>query len=145
MIGGFALFRVRGDSMLPNLRTGDYVLVRSHDATRRPLMRGCIVVAKTADRIQIKRVVGLPGERVTFTEGTLLIDGQKLAEPYLRGLPPYLGLDYLEYQLERDEYFLMGDNRAHSADSRHYGPVRRSWIDGRAIVRVLPLPRWGRL
>ena len=145
MIAGYALFRVDGDSMLPTLRSRDYVLVSSAKADNRMLSRGSIVVTARADRVEVKRVVGLPCERITLTEGTLLINGMKLVEPYLGGLPPVVGLCFADYQLGCDEYFVMGDNRTHSTDSRHYGPMRRSAIVGKMICRVWPPWRWGLL
>ena len=120
------------------------MLVRAAKAGNQMLSRGSIVVTTHAERVDSKRVIGLPNERVTFVEGTLLIDGKKLFEPYLHGLPPIIGLESAEYELGRDEYFLMGDNRAHSTDSRHYGPVLRERIEGRVICRVWPPRRWGR-
>ena len=128
--------------MAPTLRQGDYVLVRTHDALARRPQRGDIVVVAMPTGRQVKRIVGLPGERVAFTEGLLLVDGHRLTEPYLRGLPPYLGLQDAEFALARNEYFVMGDNRPHSTDSRHCGPVTRASIAGRTICRVWPPLRW---
>lgn len=128
--------------MAPTLRQGDYVLVRACEARGREPRRGDIVVVALAEGRHMKRIVGLPGERVVFTEGMLLIDGDRLTEPYLRGLPPYLGLADAEFCLAEDAYFVMGDNRAHSTDSRQCGPVMRSSIEGRTICRVWPPLRW---
>lgn len=139
------MYRVQGDSMLPTLHNGDYLLAQASAAGSLSLSRGSIVAVSTEERLQIKRVIGLPGERIKFAEGTLSIGGKRLAEPYLRGLPPYLGLDSKQYELECDEYFIMGDNRAHSTDSRHFGPVRGSQIEGTAIFRVWPPIRFGKL
>ena len=121
------------------------MLVRTARAGDRTLSRGSVVVTARAERVDVKRIVGLPGERITFMEGVLLIDGMKMSEPYLGGLPSVIGLDFAEYELGSDEYFLMGDNRAHSTDSRHYGPVHRQRIEGRAIFRLWPPLRWARL
>lgn len=128
--------------MAPTLRQGDYVLVRACQAPACEPRRGDIVVVALVQGRHMKRIVGLPGERVALTEGVLLIDGNRLTEPYLHGLPPYLGLADAEFPLAKDEYFAMGDNRAHSTDSRHYGPVMRSSIEGRTICRVWPPLRW---
>ena len=136
MFFGFALYRVQGDSMSPALQGGDCLLVREYTGSRRPLSRGDIVVVAQSDNSHLKRVIALPGERVTFSDGMLFIDDERLAEPYLQGLPAYLGLDESSYELDGNEYFVMGDNRAHSADSRHYGPVHRSRIEGRAVCRI---------
>ena len=127
--------------MAPTLRHGDYVLVRACEAFARAPQRGDVVVVAMAEGSHVKRIVGLPGERVVFTGGMLLIDGDRLMEPYLRGLPPYLGLEDAEFSLAKDEYFVMGDNRPHSTDSRHGGPVSRSSIEGRTVWRVWPLLR----
>lgn len=129
--------------MAPTLRQGDYVLARACQRLARAPQRGDIVVVALAEGRHVKRVVGLPGERVVFTEGILLIDGDRLVEPYLHGLPPYPGLEDAEFSLARDEYFVMGDNRSHSTDSRHCGPVTRSSIEGRTVWRVWPPLRWG--
>ena len=147
MKGGLLLYRVEGDSMLPSFLEGDYLLAHGDGALKRPPVRGEIVVAVLEDceRRILKRVVGLPGEQIAFSDGMLLINGQKLEEPYLRGLPPYLGLGNSCFTPGPDEYFLMGDNRAHSTDSRHYGPLSRSQIAARAIWRVWPPSKWGKL
>ena len=145
MAAGFLLYRVQGESMAPKLRQDDYLLVRRFEGHNRQPVRGDIVVVATPERIQLKRIVALPGEHVAFSDGMLIINGDRLVEPYLHGLPPYLGLDESNYALERDEYFVMGDNRTHSTDSRHYGPVKRVQIEGRAVCRVWPPHRWGML
>ena len=139
------LYRVRGISMMPTLREGDYLLVRRREDYVRPLRRGDVIVVETEGRIQLKRIVGLPGESVVFRDGTLLVDDERLKEQYLRGLPPHPGLGCFRFALASDEYFLMGDNRARSTDSRHYGPVTRSSIGGRVVFLVWPPTRWGRL
>ena len=138
MFFGFALYRVEGASMMPALCGGDYLLVREDAKSRRPLSRGDIVVVAQSGRSHLKRVISLPGERVALADGMLWIDGERLIEPYLHGLPPYLGLDESEFEMGSDEYFVMGDNRAHSTDSRDYGPVHRSQIRGRVLARIWP-------
>ena len=145
MKGGLLIYRVEGDSMLPSFFEGDYLLAHCDSALKRPPVRGDVVVAllENCGRSILKRVVGLPGEQIAFSEGMLLINGQKLEEPYLRGLPPYLGLGNSCFTAGSDEYFVLGDNRARSTDSRHYGPVRPAQIEGKVVCRVWPPLRWG--
>ena len=96
-------------------------------------------------RRYLKRVVGLPGEEVRLSEGTLFLDGRHLAEPYLVGLPASVGLGEGVWGLLENQYFVMGDNRAHSTDSRRFGPVGLEQIAGKARFRWWPLSRWGRV
>lgn len=141
-------YLVRGESMTPALRNGDVVLVTGLGRTESRPTRGDIVVAREPPpdgRRTIKRVVGLPGETVRFEEGLLYVDGGPLAEPYLGGLPAVLGLGEATWTVGPGEYFLLGDNRAHSTDSKDYGPVERSRIIGRAWWRYWPPGRAGRV
>ena len=139
------IYRVRGESMTPSLANGDLLVVSQR---RGPIARGALVVARDprdANRTSIKRVIGLPGQEVRLSDGIVLIDGKELSEPYLGGLPASPGLLDGEWRLDGGECFLMGDNRAHSTDSRDYGPVKLSAFTGRAWLRVWPLDRWGRV
>lgn len=142
------IYKVRGESMCPTLYPGDRLLVDPRAYTGTGPERGDIAViqgrTEIADR-HLKRVVGLPGELVRLTKGLLLIDGDHLVEPYLVGLPATLGLADQRWSLGEDEYFALGDNRAHSTDSREYGPVRRELVLGRAWFRVWPISRLGSL
>ncbi len=146
----FLLYGVRGESMLPTLRSGDLVLVRTAATSKRVPSRGDVVVVnhrgeqtEQAEHEAMKRIVALPGERIDLRDGMLLIDGERLRERYLRGLPAHIGSDAASWALGDGEYFVMGDNRAHSTDSRAYGPLRREQITGRAVCRIWPPLRWG--
>ena len=139
------LFIVRGASMEPSLYDGDLLLVRK---PRRALRRGHIVVIDTprenGPRWQVKRIVGLPGDSLAFEDGLLLINGIPRPEPYLRGLPAYLGLDRMSFEVDEGHYFVLGDNRGHSTDSRAYGAVEASHISGLAAGRLWPIFRRSR-
>ena len=142
------LYRITGESMHPSICAGDWLLVRRDAYRRAAPARGDIVVVrdprKTTERY-LKRVVGLPGEEVSTRDGELLIDGGRLSEPYLDGLPSSVGLETKTWRLRDGEYFMAGDNRARSTDSREFGPVESRLIVGKATRRVWPPSRWSRV
>ena len=137
---------VRGESMDPSFRDGDQLLVDRRAGTG-PSRGDVVVLHDPRDhaRHELKRIVGLPGEEVRFRDGLLHIDGEPLDEPYLGGLPATLGAETSGWRLGSGEYFVMGDNRVRSTDSRKYGPVAASLIVGRARFRYWPPRRWGSL
>ena len=142
------LYAVRGRSMAPSLLPGDRLVALGGARRLRGLSRGDVVVARvpgSAGKRYLKRVVGLPGEEVRTCEGWVWIDGEHLDEPYLAGLPASVGLDDRAWRLAGDEYFVMGDNRAHSTDSRELGPVAADAIVSVAWLRWWPPGRWGRI
>jgi signal peptidase I len=96
-----------------------------------------------ADGTFVKRIVGLPGERITLRAGHVFVDGRRLAEPYLRD--EYRGAETGAWRRNpADGYFVLGDNRAVSCDSRRWGIVRRADIIGRAELTYWPPNRVGR-
>ncbi|MEZ4501128.1 MAG: signal peptidase I [Dehalococcoidia bacterium] len=135
---------VAGDSMQPALEEGDWLLV----ARRPPRLDGSafgqvVVTRDRTGRLLVKRVVGLPGEVVQIEGGRVLADGRALDEPYVRGeteAAPYRALTLLE----RDSFYLLGDHRPASTDSRDLGGVRRSAIEGTVVARYWPRERIGR-
>jgi signal peptidase I len=107
------------------------------------LRRGQVVVVarspKTGpDRI-IKRLIGLPGDTLEIVEGRVRLNGEVLAEPYVSGLPTACSRFCGPFTLVRGMYFVMGDNRPSSHDSRYFGPVPGRDIVGRVILRYWPL------
>ncbi len=131
--------------MRPTLAPGQILLV-STIREGETLRRGDVVVVRQpAGRAgeYLKRVVGLPGEEVRLRDGLLFVDGKRVREPYLGGLPSSVGLGKLAWTLGAAEYVVMGDNRAHSTDSRQFGPVVRSRIVGRVRLRCWPPARAG--
>jgi signal peptidase I len=113
--------------------------------------RGDIVVFNAPARVEaacdaggtfIKRIVGLPGEKLSMRKGVVLIDGVSLVEPYLRH--GYRGRESGDWaRIASDSYFLLGDNRTMSCDSRNWGVIRRDDIIGRADVIYWPPNRAG--
>lgn len=96
------------------------------------------------DKRWIKRVIGMPGEEVRIDEnGNIYIDGEVLEEDYGKEVILDPGMAISPITLGEDEYWVMGDNRNHSSDSRVIGPVSRDHILGRAILRIYPFSKFG--
>ena len=88
----------------------------------------------------IKRVIGLPGETVEIRDETLFIDGVPLDEPYLH--PSTMMLEFGPQMIDNNHYFVMGDNRNRSQDSRTFGPIAEESVVGKAFVVIWPVSRW---
>lgn len=149
VLAGLALdarVAVEGGSMEPTLRAGDRLLV-SRLAYRlgRPAPGD---VALLQDPVRpglesVKRVVAGPGEHVRLTGGRVWVDGRALHEPYLAEGRHGQATEEGEWLLAAGEYFVLGDHRDESRDSRQYGPVHRSHLLGRAWYRYAPPPARG--
>ena len=130
--------RVYGSSMQPNLRTNERLVVEKVSYHFHGPRRGDIVVLRDPDGgpdLLIKRVIGLPGERVTVADGRVFVDGSPLTEPYLTQSTFGNGRAWTVPPLH---VFVMGDNRGASRDSRVFGPVPLDSILGRAVLRYWP-------
>ena len=140
---GFGLVRVSGTSMGDTLLNGDLVLVTRFDylSGRAPDF-GDIVECAFPNRADtyVKRVIGLPGDAIAFSNGMLIRNGGALSEPYVSSATG----DYAA-QLDADEYLLLGDNRAESYDSRmeDMGMAHQSGFLGRVRMILWPLSRLG--
>ncbi len=138
-------FVVDGDSMQPHLASRQHLLVDRMTYRRRPPCRGDVVVLR--DPAQpgiycIKRVVGLPQEHVQMDKGRVLINGHPLAEPYAQHQDISPMPFPSQWLLGQDDYFVLGDRRHDSRDSRSFGPVQQSYITGKAWVRYWPPKAW---
>jgi len=137
----FEPFLVKGQSMEPNFHNFDYLIVDKLSYSLRNPQRGEVVVFKPPfdDRVYyIKRIVGLPLEKIVIEESKITIfnkdhpQGFVLKEPYLQN---HYTLEKVEVNLGPDEYFVLGDNREVSYDSRRWGPVKKERIAGRVIFQ----------
>ena len=138
-------FFIPSGSMLPTLHEDDRVLVNKLSYDLHDVHRGDLVVFErpeneAAGQIKdlIKRVVGLPGERIESRDGDVYIDGDLLEEPYLADGAETTGLE--PQTVPEGHVFVMGDNRGDSMDSRVFHAINEDLIVGRAFVRVWPLP-----
>jgi signal peptidase I len=147
-----ASYYIPSASMEPTLHgcpgcNNDHVLVDKLSYKLHSVHRGDVVVfdrppaAATTDKVLIKRVIGLPGDTLTDQNGTLLVNGVQLKEPYVN--PSCDGTQDFpaSVTVPRGDVYVMGDNRCDSLDSRSFGPVAQSSIVGRAFVIVWPLGR----
>lgn len=178
----FQAFKIPTGSMKPNLLVGDHLLVNKFMFAptasalekailpMRDIRRGDVIVFKfpeEPDRDFIKRVIGLPGDTLELKNQTVFINGQALTEPYAHYLFPPAdetqsdGFDlrrkYGPVSVPAEHYFMMGDNRDDSQDSRFWGFLPKSYVKGRALFIYWSFdvpddgtssgfsPRWGRL
>ena len=166
-------FRIPSESMVPTLSLGQRVLVNRVSQRFSEPDRGDVTVFKPpkgaddnacgvrkpadmpcprptkgrSDTNFIKRVVGLPGERLKVMNNSVYINGRKQDEPFLNKGTPCEQLCNMnrEITIPKDHYFMMGDNRGESADSREWGPVPKKWLIGQAFVTYWPPKRIGTL
>ena len=157
-------FYIPSGSMEPQLEVGDRVLVsrtayRLHDVHRGDIvvfpspasadgddsnlitrtasdLLEAIALRKPDDDELIKRVIGLPGETITASDGSVVIDGRRLDEPYLAD--EVVTQDFAPVKVPEGHVFVMGDNRGNSSDSRYIGTIDIDTIVGRAIARIWP-------
>jgi signal peptidase I len=131
--------RVFGESMEPNLHSQQRLVVEKITYRFRNPDRGEVVVLHDPTGSQdliIKRVIGLPGEQITFSNGSVYVNGQPIDEPYLDAVTQSSSRTWV---VPEDSVFVMGDNRRASRDSRSFGPVSQEEIIGRAVFRYWPL------
>ena len=136
-------FRIEGFSMEPNFHDGQYLFVNRIVYMLHPPERGDVIVLippTSTSRDYIKRVIGLPGERVEILPGRVLIDGQELKEPYPLNPGTY---SFGPVTVGSGEYFVLGDNRDNSSDSHSWGMLAAKQIIGRAWITYWPLDMIG--
>ncbi len=141
---------IQGPSMEPTLNDGDQIFIEKV-SKHFSINRGDIVTIDHTDPsnpeiLLIKRIIGLPGELVEIKEGAVYINGEKLQEDYLpQNLETLVdpSLDFEKLKLTEDQYFVLGDNRPVSKDSRRIGPVREEQIIGKLLFKFYPFNEIG--
>jgi signal peptidase I len=151
-------FSIPSPSMVPTLQVGNKIIVDKLSYDFDHVHRGDIVVfhrppleSPTYNDL-VKRVIGLPGETISSLHGAVYIDGKRLSEPWLPKTPssftgaipssnPQFNLPG-PVKIPAGDYFVMGDNRTDSSDSRFFGPISGSLIVGRVVAVVWPLSQW---
>lgn len=152
--------KIDGESMMPNFQNAEYLLTEKVTYYLHKPQRGDVVVLRPPQTVSqndefIKRIIALPGETVGLREGHVFINGKRLIEPYIANEVSTNGGSFLSdnatYTVPPDQYFLMGDNRPHSSDSRFWGPVplnlspnsEKEGINGRAWLIYWPVNQAG--
>jgi signal peptidase I len=144
-------FRIPSESMVPTLEVGDRVFVNKFIYRFTEPEKGDVVVFESVNGGEedlIKRIVGVAGDEVEVRNGTLLVNGEDREEPYLNRSLPFndsFNGSYGPSVVPEGHVFVMGDNRANSADSRVFGPLPIENIEGEAFVRFWPPLRIGSL
>ncbi len=142
--------QVRGNSMYPTFHDGEYLLTDKLSYRLGEPGRGDVIVFQAPQNQEydyIKRIVGLPGDRVKIKNSQVYINGEPLDESYLPGDFTTSGGSFLgedkEIVIPEGEYLVLGDNRSHSSDSREWGDVPVENIIGKALFRYWPLNKLG--
>ena len=135
-------FRVDGESMEPGFHTDEYVLVDKVTYLIHAPDRGDIIVFHyplDPSKVFIKRVIGVPGDVVSTTSTNVIVDGQTLHEPYIH--VPF-NFESNTWKLGPNQFFVMGDNRDNSLDSRSWGLLDKSYIVGKVVAVYWPVTNW---
>lgn len=144
--------RVDGPSMDNTLVDGQVLILNKIGYKKSNIKRYDIVVAdvcldgtKTCDKPEriVKRVIGLPNETIYAKDGKVYVNDEEVDSSFTKGITEDFSIEDVGYtKLEGDSYFLMGDNREISLDSRSFGPVKRNQIKGKASIRIWPLTKF---
>ena len=139
--------KVEGVSMMPGLEDQERIFVNKFVYRWEPIQRGDIIVfryPRDTSKSYIKRVIGVAGDRVRIVNGQVYVNGEALDEDYVPS--DYAdGRSYPELVVPRNSYFVLGDHRTMSSDSREFGSVNDRYIYGKAVFGYWPMEKLGRL
>ncbi len=137
--------KVEGTSMMPGLDDQERIFINKFVYRLEPIQRGDIVVfryPRDLSKSYIKRVIGMPGDRIRIDAGRVFLNGKLLSEPYVPDDFEDLR-SYRETVIPSNAYFVLGDHRSMSNDSRDFGPVEEQYISGKAVFVYWPVDKLG--
>jgi len=148
----FQTFYIPSVSMVPTLQVGDRIIVSKLSTAFGDINRGDVIVFKHPPREQcggdtgpnsdlVKRIIGMPGDELTSRNNNIYVNGKKLVEHWQHDST--LGSDIGYVKVPKGQYFMMGDNRPSSCDSRMWGTLSKSLIVGKVVLRIWPLSHFG--
>lgn len=140
--------RVSGSSMFPNFHDGDYIITNKLAAHFDDFQRGEVIILENprdANQVFIKRLIGLPLDKIKISDGIVYVNDQVLDEPYLPLNVNTPSGNYLsegeEIIVPENQFFVIGDNRGGSSDSRDWGPLKKELVIGQAWLRYWPIQK----
>ncbi|CAN5134958.1 signal peptidase I [soil metagenome] len=144
--------QVKGESMMPTFQNGNYIFTSKVTYKMRTPQRGDVVVFHSPGNAEIefiKRIIGLPGDVVMLQNEEVYVNGVKLNEPYTSAktlpLPNGYAQENVPINVPNGYFFVMGDNRPHSSDSRDFGPIKTASVIGQVFYRYFPADKVGRI
>ena len=135
----FNFILVKGDSMNPKYKNNDFMFLNKIIYKFTPIKRGDVIVLKYKNDDLIKRVIGLPKDKIKVENGKLYINNKEYKENYINSYTA--SEDFDEVTIKNNEYFVMGDNRYNSYDSRRFGPINKKDIMGKVEFRIFPFDK----
>lgn len=135
----FNFILVKGDSMNPKYKNNDFMFLNKIIYSFKPIRREEVIVLKYRNNDLIKRVIGLPNDKIKVENGKLYINNKEVKENYINSYTA--SYDFDEITLKDNEYFVMGDNRYNSYDSRNFGTIMKNNIIGRVEFRIFPFDK----
>lgn len=134
--------QVVGPSMKGTLDAGDVTIVNKLVYKFRTIKRNEIVSINQKDKIMVKRIIGLPGEHIEYKDNKLYVNGSLVLENNISVETKDFKLEDVGYEtIPKDMYFVLGDNRTNSSDSREFGLVKKDEIIGKIVMRVYPFSK----
>ena len=133
--GSLTVVRIEGNAMLPSYKDGDRVAINKNAGSIERLDVIIFRYPQDTTKTYIKRVIGLPGETVSIEGGKVTVDGKELAEPYVDPEHNRSGFEVHDFKLKADSYFVLGDNRDNSSDSRYWGSVDKELVIGKCFLQ----------